>query len=202
MPLLCRPGPQAFSRGSLGWDIPPARGLLSPDLCPSWNRETSAHQTPSVRAQGASPHLPQPLSPGQEGGSACYRPRGGAAYHQAAPGARAVTLPTGSQPSLTSSSPGPPSPSSWSLPGSSAPVAPHLWVLSHPPGTCPQCPALRGARQGSPAGPSPLWVGPWWSMHPQPSPGTPAWGRGCQPGLPGRYLSSAIKVCLSVCWVV
>ena len=31
-----------------------------PDLWPSWNREVAAHQAASVRAQGASPRLPQP----------------------------------------------------------------------------------------------------------------------------------------------
>lgn len=75
-PLLAAtflPDKLSVGRGVPGW------GLLAPDLCPSRNRETSAHQAPSVRAQGASPCLPQPLVPGEEGGSTCHRPRGGAA---------------------------------------------------------------------------------------------------------------------------
>lgn len=126
-PLLTAPS----ASGSLGRGGP--RGLLAPDLCSSWNRQTSAHQTAAVRPRGQPAYL-SPV-PGEEGGATC---------HQATPGAPGPPLrPPGSQPSLTSACPGPhplarlgPCPA-----GPSAPPPPHPWVLSLPPRTCLQLPA-------------------------------------------------------------
>lgn len=176
--LLGLPGPQGRQVGA-GWSLLhpdpealagevllPGRGRgrrLAPYLCPSRNRENSTHQTPSVRAPGASPCLPQPLVPGEEGGSACPCPRGGAACHQVPPGiSGVVALPTWLSAFRDRVCPGP------RLvlgPGSAQPAPLHTHLPPTPtlrpqPSTqdAPQPPAWRGARQGSAPGLGPLWV--------------------------------------------
>ncbi|XP_044636936.1 zinc finger CCCH domain-containing protein 3 isoform X1 [Equus asinus] len=123
----------------------PRRPAQGPDFQEPPNqglRETSAHQTPSVRAQGASSRLPQPLVPGEEGGSAHHHPRGGTARHQAPTGGhRATTLPAWLSAFHDQSVPRAlPSSSGWAPAQSDPPhhPPPHLWVLSLAPRTHPQ----------------------------------------------------------------
>lgn len=171
----------ALSRsGSLGVGWSSWAGLLAPDLCPSWNRQISAHQTAAVRPRGQPAYL-SPV-PGEEGGAAC---------HQATPGAPGPPLhPPASQPSLTSACPGPhPLPRAGPLPSrplctpTSPPLGPYPPTQDMPPTSC-----LRDVGQGSPPGPSPLWVQ---RRHrcALPSCGLP----------PGGHLRSAIKVLSCVC---
>lgn len=130
--------------GGGGWSS--RAQLLAPDLCPSRNRQTSAHQTAAVRPRGQPAYL-SPV-PGDEGGAAC---------HQATPGAPGPPLrPPGSQPALTSACPGPrPLPQAGPLPSgplctpTSSPLGPQPPTWDVPPTPC-----LRGVGQGSPPGPS------------------------------------------------
>lgn len=130
--------------GGGGWSS--RARLLAPDLCPSRNRQTSAHQTAAVRPRGQPAYL-SPV-PGDKGGAAC---------HQATPGAPGPPLrPPGSQPALTSACPGPrPLPQAGPLPSgplctpTSSPLGPQPPTWDEPPTPC-----LRGVGQGAPPGPS------------------------------------------------
>ncbi|XP_059528417.1 zinc finger CCCH domain-containing protein 3 isoform X1 [Myotis daubentonii] len=113
-------------------------------------RETSAHQAPAVRGQ---PTPTSALSAGQKGGHPTATAPGGPATtpwgpqgHRSAP-----WLPA----SLTSASPGLPLPRAGPcLAGPSAPRTSHPWVLSLPPSTGPQLPALCGWGSGGHCTPS------------------------------------------------
>ena len=183
-----------------GWGHPSRKGLLVPDLCPSRNREASAHQTPPVRP-GRQPRLPQPCVPRQEGNYTCGC-EGLPATKLSLGAAKPSLYPPGSQPSLTCGSPGPhsllragpplPSPS---VPLTSPPEGPQP-----PTRDCSQLPALRGAGAGT--SPRPIYTmggavavsAPPATPHPQPA---PAWRRAISQA-PAGILCSAIKVLSSV----
>lgn len=154
VPLLCMP------LRELG-GLPPAGGLLAPDLCPSRNRETSAHQAAAVRGQ------PTPTSalaldrkeatpPPPPRRAACHTPWGPQG-HRPAP-----RLPA----SLTSAS-RPPPPSGWALSGRH-PAPPTLGSSASHPAQAPSSP--------------PSVSGAVVVTAPPASPRTPAWARGHQPG--------------------
>lgn len=154
--------------------LPPARGLLAPDLCPSRNRETSAHQTPVVRAQGASPRLPPPSALDKKG--ATPPPPQEGCRHETPWG------PQGHR---------------------SAHLAPSLPPPLGPAWPAPLHPAPPTLGPQSPTQLPPSVVGQWWSLHPSLTQDSRL-GTGPPARLPGGHSRSAIKVvpcllgCLSV----